>query len=93
MGVLAVSLEKHENGSSLQIGMEEHNSCTTEWWTSLWDQFKIWKQHSTCTVHGVLVVISNYLYFLHLKTFYEKCLKSLPQSSQHYVVCESESGF
>ena len=30
MGVLAVLLEKHEHGSSLQLGMEEYNSCTTE---------------------------------------------------------------
>ena len=30
MGVLAVLLGKHENDSSLQLGKEEHNSCTTE---------------------------------------------------------------
>ena len=30
MGALAVLLEKHENVSSLQLGMEEYNSCTTE---------------------------------------------------------------
>ena len=30
MGFLAVLLEKHENGSSLQLGMEEYNNCTTE---------------------------------------------------------------
>ena len=91
MGVLAVLLEKHENGSSLQLGMGEYNSWTTEWWRSLWDQFKIWKQHYTGTVHSVLVEISNYLNFLHLKAFYEKCFKSSP--CQHYVIFESESGF
>ena len=30
MGVLAVLLEKHENGSFLQLGMGEYNSWTTE---------------------------------------------------------------
>ena len=30
MGVLAALLKKHENGSSLQLGIEEYNSCTTE---------------------------------------------------------------
>ena len=30
MGILAVLLEKYENDSSLQLGMEEYNSCTTE---------------------------------------------------------------
>ena len=91
MGVLAVLLEKHENVSSLQLGMEEYNSCTKKKRKSLLDQLKIRKQHSTCTVYSVLFVISNYLYLLQLKTVYEKCFKSLP--CQHYISFESESGF
>ena len=69
MEVLPVLLEKHENGSSLQLGMEEYNSCTTEWWRSLWDQFKTWKQPYTCTVHSVLVEIPGWKLFAFFALF------------------------